>query len=54
MNGRYLLCLAIGHRYDRRRYPESPDGYYLWCRRCHHERDDLGTETRLGEGRGPR
>ncbi len=49
-----LLCLVIGHRYDQLRYPDSPDGYYLRCRRCGHERDDTGTETRLGVGRGPR
>lgn len=54
MNRMALLCLVIGHGYEPRRYPESPDGYYLWCRRCHHERDDPGTETRLGVGRGPR
>ncbi len=49
-----LLCLVIGHRYDVRRYPGSPDGTYLWCRRCHHERDDGGTDVRLGVGRAPR
>lgn len=52
MNGTYLLCLVIGHRYESLRYPGSPDGYFLRCRRCHHERDDTGTETRLGTGRG--
>jgi len=49
-----LLCLVIGHSYDQRRYPESPDGSYLHCLRCHHERDDTGSDVRLGEGRGPR
>ena len=54
VNTTYLLCLVIGHRYAQRRYPDSPDGYYLHCGRCHHERDDMGTQVRLGAGRGPR
>jgi hypothetical protein len=54
VNRTYLLCLVIGHGYDRVRYPDSPDGYFERCRRCGHERDDGGTEVRLGTGRGPR
>jgi len=49
----HILCMVIGHRYDRLRYPDSPDGYFLRCRRCKHERDDPGADERLGTGRGP-
>jgi hypothetical protein len=50
----YLLCLVIGHRYDRLRYPDSPDGYFMRCRRCRHERDDGEADDRIATGRGPR
>jgi hypothetical protein len=33
-------CLVLGHKYLRVRYPDSPDGYFLRCRRCSHERDE--------------
>lgn len=36
------VCVLIGHRYLRVRYPESPDGYFLRCLRCRHERDEAG------------
>lgn len=49
-----LLCLVFGHRYQRRRYPDSPDGWFEHCLRCAHDRDDGGTDVRLGSGRGPR
>jgi hypothetical protein len=38
-----VICLAIGHRYLRARYPDSPDGYFLRCRRCGREREEPGT-----------
>ena len=50
----HLLCMVIGHRYDRLRYPDSPDGYFLRCRRCRHERDDGEADDRIATGRGPR
>jgi hypothetical protein len=37
---RNLTCLVVGHRYDRIHYRESPDGWFLRCRRCRHERDE--------------
>lgn len=49
-----LLCMVIGHRYDRLRYPDSPDGHFLRCRRCGHERDDGEADDRIATGRGPR
>ena len=54
MDKTYLLCMVIGHRYDRLRYPDSPDGYFLRCRRCLHERDDGEADDRIATGRGPR
>lgn len=33
-------CLLLGHRYLRVRYPDSPDGYFLRCLRCQHEREE--------------
>lgn len=54
MDKAYLLCLVIGHRYDRLRYPDSPDGYFMRCRRCRHERDDGEADDRIATGRGPR
>lgn len=36
-----LLCLVIGHRWSRAEYPgaDAPDGYFLRCRRCAHEKE---------------
>ncbi|WP_460459819.1 hypothetical protein [Angustibacter peucedani] len=34
-----IRCKLLGHHYVRVRYPDSPDGYYLRCLRCHKERD---------------
>jgi hypothetical protein len=36
------VCILIGHRYIRIRYPESPDGYFLRCNRCWNEREEPG------------
>ncbi len=35
-----LTCVVVNHRWARLRYPGSPDGYYLHCLRCGHERDE--------------
>ena len=39
---RRTICILIGHRYVRIRYPESPDGYFLRCVRCWRERTEPG------------
>ena len=45
-----VICLVIGHRYLRVRYPDSPDGYFLRCLRCGLEREDRGTLPMEGGG----
>lgn len=45
-----VVCTVIGHRYLRVRYPDSPDGYFLRCTRCHHEREQAGGGPSLGGG----
>jgi hypothetical protein len=30
------VCILIGHKWNRVRYPDSPDGTFLRCRRCGH------------------
>jgi hypothetical protein len=37
------ICRVVGHRYDHVRYPDSdvPEGYFLRCRRCGHEREEV-------------
>jgi hypothetical protein len=35
-----LVCVVIDHRYTRVKYPGSPDGYYLHCLRCGHDRSE--------------
>lgn len=35
-------CWILAHKYVRIRYPESPDGYFLRCVRCHREREESG------------
>jgi hypothetical protein len=44
------LCLLFGHKYLRLRYPGSPDGYFLRCDRCGHERDEPGGGSQVGRG----
>lgn len=51
---RRWVCLVVGHRYRRVRYPgsDAPDGWYLHCDRCQHERDEppgLGHLMREGQ-----
>jgi hypothetical protein len=50
MKPKQVLCVLMGHKYARFRYPGSPDGYYLKCARCDHERDDLGGGSAIGTG----
>ncbi len=37
------ICRVVGHRYDHVRYPDSdvPEGYFLRCRRCGPEREEV-------------
>lgn len=35
-----VLCAITSHPYVRIRYPDSPDGYFLRCKRCGREREE--------------
>ena len=37
-----IRCLLTGHKWLRVRYPDSPDGFFLRCKRCGKETDDEG------------
>ena len=45
-----VLCVVVGHRYVRIRYPGSPDGYYLLCARCAKQRDDFAGGGGIASG----
>jgi len=46
------VCVVINHKYQRVRYPESPDGYFLRCLRCGHERDEPGVGPSMAAAGG--